>query len=77
MGMKIKQINKLKMTTCTAKKIGRPRIDGERRVNFPLSLPCGLADKLDKAAAKAGKTRSDFSREILEAAIAPAPKSRS
>lgn len=59
------------MTTCTAKRLGRPRIDGERRVNFPLSLPCGLADKLDKAAAKAGKTRSDFSREILERAIAP------
>nr|DAF29372.1 MAG TPA: Alginate and motility regulator [Caudoviricetes sp.] len=66
------------MTNCSAiRRIGRPRIDGERRVNFPLSLPCGLADRLDKAAAKAGKTRSDFSREILEAAIAPAPKSRS
>lgn len=64
------------MTTCSAiRQRGRPRIDGERRVNYGISLPCGLADRLDKAAAKAGKTRSDFSREILEAAITPVPKS--
>lgn len=64
------------MTTCTAiKRRGRPQIGNERCVALSLSVPCGLADRLDKAAAKAGKTRSDFSREILEAAIAPAPKS--
>ena len=66
------------MTNCSAiRQRGRPRIGDERRVNYGISLPCGLADRLDKAAAKAGKTRSDFSREILEAAIAPAPKPRS
>lgn len=55
------------MTTCTAKKMGRPiKPENERNVVFGVSLPPALVDDVEEIIKNKGWTRSAFVRRVFE-----------